>query len=86
MSEKESDLHRDCVNRFIALANAMKDEEIDIKVVNAGLMTAAGLYASYVIGGNNGGLTESGVEKVSTVFRDELARIQAIKKEAAGLQ
>tara|TARA_R110000823_G_scaffold210224_13_gene340569 strand:+ start:27884 stop:28141 length:258 start_codon:yes stop_codon:yes gene_type:complete len=83
MSDKESALHHDCVNRFIALANAMKDEEIDINVVNAGLMTAAGLYASYVVGGNDGGLTESGVDKVSEVFRNELRRIQEIKKDAA---
>ncbi len=83
MSEKDSELHHECVNRFIALANAMKDEKIDINIVNAGLMTAAGLYATYVAGGNDGGLTESGVDKVSEVFCNELKRIQVIKKEAA---
>lgn len=82
MADKDSELHHDCVNRFIALANAMKDEKIDINIVNAGLMTAAGLYATYAAGGNEGGLTESGVDKVSEVFRNELKRIQVIKKEA----
>ncbi len=47
-------------------------------------MTASGLYASYVAGGNDGGLTDSGVEKVAGVYRRELERIQQIKKESNG--
>ena len=82
--DKDKDLHRECVNRFIALANTMKDEGVDIKLVNAALMTSSGLYTSYMAGGNDGGLTESGVEKVTELYRRELARIQAFKKQSEG--
>jgi len=83
MTDTDDELHRDCVNRFIALANEMKDAGTDIKVVNAALMTASGLYTSYVAGGNEGGLTDSGVDKVTEIYRRELARIQKIKRQAA---
>ena len=83
MAKTDADLHLDCVNRFIAIANAMKDDGIDINVVSGALMTASGLYASYVAGGNEGGLTDSGVEKVSTVYKNELERIQKLKQEAS---
>jgi hypothetical protein len=85
MSDNERDLHRNSVNRFIALANEMKDDGIDINLVSASLMTASCVYASYVAGGNDGGLTESGVDKVADVYRKELARIQELKKTAAGV-
>ncbi|MAT91610.1 MAG: DUF3144 domain-containing protein [Halioglobus sp.] len=84
MASNDKDTHRQSVNRFIALANEMKDEGIDVNIVSASLMTASALYTSYVVGGNDGGLTESGVDKVTEVYRKELARIQAVKKEAAG--
>lgn len=83
MADTNQDTHRDCVNRIIQLANGMKDEGIDINLVNAALMTASGLYASFVVGGNEGGLTASGVDKVTEVYRRELSRIQDIKKQAA---
>lgn len=85
MADNERDLHRNSVNRFIALANEIKDEGVDINLVSASLMTASGVYASYVAGGNEGGLTESGIEKIAKVYREELARIQEIKKKAAGV-
>jgi hypothetical protein len=83
MAKSDAEVHLESVNRFIEMANAMKDEGVNINVVSGALMTASGLYASYVAGGNEGGLTESGVEKVSEVYRRELERIQKIKKEAA---
>jgi len=84
MANTDAEIHRECVNRFIQLANTMKDEDIDINLVSGGLMTASGLYASYVAGGNDGGLTESGVEKVAMVYKRELERIQQIKKDSIG--
>ena len=84
MANNDTENHRECVNRFIELANTMKDEGIAINIVSGSLMTASGLYASYVAGGNDGGLTESGVEKVVGVYQRELERIQLIKKEASG--
>ena len=80
MARNDMDTHRQCVNRFIALANEMKDDGVDIHVVSASLMTASGLYASYVAGGNQGGLTDSGVQKVAAAYKKELARIQEIKR------
>jgi hypothetical protein len=84
MANNDTENHRECVNRFIELANAMKDEGVDINIVSGSLMTASGLYASYVAGGNDGGLTDSGVEKVAGVYKRELERIQLIKKESIG--
>ena len=84
MANNDTENHRECVNRFIELANTMKDEGIAINIVSGSLMTASGLYASYVAGGNDGGLTESGVEKVVGVYQRELERIQLIKKETSG--
>jgi len=80
MADNEQEIHRECVNRMIALANTLKDEGVSVNVVSASLMTASGLYASYIVGGNEGGLTESGVQKVSEVYKSELTRLQDIKR------
>lgn len=82
MANNDAENHKECVNQFIELANSMKDKDIDINIVSGSLMTASGLYASYVAGGNDGGLTESGVDKVAAVYKRELERIQQIKKES----
>lgn len=82
MADQEQ--HRECVNRFIALANTMKDEGILTNVVSAGLMTASGIYASYLVGGNEGGLSESGIDKVVEVYKRELERIESVKKHQSG--
>ena len=84
MAKSKEELHKECVDRFIDLANTMKDENIDINIISGGLMTASCIYGSYVVGGNDGGLTESGVEKVAGVYKRELARIQELKKQVAG--
>ena len=78
----ESDTHLACVNRFVALANQMKDEGIAPNLVGGSLMTAAGVYASYVSGGNEGGLTQSGIEKITTIFKRELERVEQVKKDS----
>lgn len=86
MAKTDAEVHLESVNRFIEMANAMKDEGVNINVVSGALMTASGLYASYVAGGNDGGLTDSGVQKVSEVYKRELERIQKIKKDGAQVQ
>lgn len=78
----ENETHLACVNRFITLANQMKDEGIAPNLVGGSLMTAAGVYASYVAGGNEGGLNESGIEKIATIFKRELERVEQVKKDA----
>jgi hypothetical protein len=85
MTKIDRKIHAECVNRFIDLANTMKDEGIDIQVVSHALMSASGLYTTYTLGGNEGGLTDSGIEKVSDVYKHELERIQKNKKENSGV-
>ena len=83
MAKSDSELHHECMQRFIDLANSMKDEGIDTKVVSAGMMTASGLYTTFVLGGNDGGLTASGIDKVVAVYKEELEKIQRAKKNRA---
>jgi hypothetical protein len=83
MTKPDAEIHNACVQRFIDLANAMKNEGVDVNIVSGGLLTASALYASFLVGGNDGGLTASGVEKVAAVYKRELERIQKIKKAAS---
>lgn len=81
MTKSDSEIHQECVDRFVDLANTLKDEGIDIKVVSHGLMSASCVYTTYTLSGNGGGLNQSGVEKVADVYKRELERIQRIKKD-----
>jgi hypothetical protein len=81
MTKSDNEIHQECVDRFVDLANTLKDEGIDIKVVSHGLMSASCVYTTYTFRGNEGGLTQSGVEKVADVYKRELGRIQRIKKD-----
>lgn len=81
MTKTDAEIHRACVQRFIDLANTIKNEGTGINIVSGALMTASALYASYQVAGNEGGLTDSGVEKISGVYQRELARIQKMKKQ-----
>jgi len=83
MSSTDAEIHNTCVNRFIELANNMKDEGINISLVSRGMMTASALYATFAVAGNEGGLTESGVEKMSEVYKRELQQVQEVKKARA---
>lgn len=76
----EQDQVHDCMNEFINLANEMKDRGMPVHVVNSGLMRAFGVYATYSVAGNTGGLTDSGVEKIAELFKVELARVQKVRK------
>jgi hypothetical protein len=84
MTKTAAESHQASVQRFIDLANAIKNEGTDLNIVSGALMSASALYASYVAAGNSGGLTESGVEKVSGIYKQELARIQLLKKRSLG--
>ena len=80
MTKSDTEIHKECVQRFIDLANAIKNEGMDVNIVSGGLMSASALFASFLVGGNSGGLTPSGVDKVAAVYKRELERIQKIKK------
>ncbi len=80
MAEEQTTQHDACMERFIALANEMKDEGIPINVVSWSLMTACGIYATYTVAGNDGGLNPSGVDKMADAFRQNLVNIQDLRK------
>lgn len=69
----------ECVNEFIALANDMKDKGLSLQLVSSSFMTACALYATYVVTGNDGALTDGGVEKMTKLFGSELASVQEAK-------
>jgi len=77
----DSQLHDDCLARFIELANAMKDEGVPVNMVSWSLMSACGVYATYSVVGNDGGLNPSGVDKVADAFRQNLLNLQALRKK-----
>jgi hypothetical protein len=76
----DQEKHRYCTNKFIELANQLKDEKIEPALVSGALMTASGVYATYVAAGNQGALEPSGVDKVVAVYRRTLEHHQKVKK------
>ena len=62
-------IHLECLNCFIDLANTIKDEGVDIKMVSYGLMSASGYCTTYALGGNDGCLTDSGVEQITATYK-----------------
>lgn len=80
MSDRDS--HNHCTNKFIELANTLKDEGYEPQLVSAALMAASGVYATYTTAGNKGGLQPSGVDKVVMMYRRNLEFIQESKKAA----
>lgn len=79
MSEQEEQ-HRYCTNKFIDLANQLKDENIDPAMVSGAMMTASCIYATFIAAGNEGALEPSGVDKVIAVYRRTLEHHQEMKK------
>jgi len=73
--------HRYCTNKFIELANQLKDEQVDPKLVSGALMTASGIYATFVAAGNQGALEPTGVDKVVALYRRTLEHHQEVKKD-----
>ena len=76
----DQEQHRYCTNKFIELANQLKDEKIDPKLVSGALMTASCVYATFVAAGNRGALEPSGVDKVVALYRRTLEYHQETKK------
>jgi len=83
MSESDSENHVHCMERFIDLANTMKNDGMPTRVISAALMTASGVYATYSVAGNEGGLNASGVDKVAAAYKQNLENIQRAKREQA---
>jgi hypothetical protein len=72
--------HRYCTNKFIELANELKNEKIDATVVSGALMTASGIFATFVAAGNDGVLQASGGDKVIEMYRRTLEHHQDTKR------
>ena len=68
------------VERFITLANQIKDEGKSVEMVNTALQLASGTYSTYLTAGNEGYLRESGINKLTEVFKYNLTQIQNFKK------
>ena len=78
MSDRDS--HNQCTQKFIALANELKNQGHAPQLVSAALMAASGIYATFTTAGNTGGLQPSGVDKVVMMYRRNLEHIQERKK------
>jgi hypothetical protein len=79
MSDQQN--HQYCTEKFIDLANELKDEGMSVQLVSAALMAASGIYATYTAAGNTGALEPSGVDKVVNLYRKNLEFIQDRKKQ-----
>lgn len=77
----DRDRHNHCTTKFIELANELREQGNDPQLVSAALMAASGVYATYVVAGNSGGLEPSGVDKVVMRYRRNLEHIQQRKKK-----
>lgn len=75
----DSQQKSDAINRFIDLANVLTAEGSSAAAVSSGLMTACAIFATYVVTGNDGALRESGVEKITKLFGEELSAVQRAK-------
>ncbi|GAB5415561.1 MAG: hypothetical protein Cons2KO_31640 [Congregibacter sp.] len=80
MSDEQTQQHDECMQRFIDLANTMKDEGVPVNLVSWSLMTASGIYATYSVTGNSGGLNPSGVDKIADAYKQNLSNIQDLRK------
>lgn len=80
MAEKSMQEYNELSDRFILLANEMTAEGKESQMVNAALMSASGIYATYTAAGNEGGLTASGVDQVTSVYKANLENIQKFKQ------
>jgi len=83
MAEDRHEQHQACMERFIELANSMKNEGVGVDVVSWSLMSASALHAIYSVAGNDGGLTESGIDKIADAYKQNLTKIQALKQRQA---
>ena len=76
---------QDAINAFINVANDMKNDGASIQFVSTALMRACAVYSTYVIAGNEGALRQTGIEKLSELFAQELDVVQKAKLSEAGL-
>ena len=76
----DQDQQMEVTNRFITLANELKDSGIPIHVISWSMLTAWAVYSTFSVAGNTGGLNPSGVYKVVDSFRDCMNQVQDARK------
>ena len=76
----DQDQQMEATNRFITLANEMKDSGVPIHVISWSMLTAGAVYSTFSVAGNTGGLNPSGVDKVGDSFRDCMNQGQDARK------
>lgn len=81
MSKTDEEIHAGCMQRFIDLANGMKEEGIETRIVSAAMTTATAIYSTYVFAGNTGRLAPAGVDKLTAAFRQQLEQVQQAREE-----
>ena len=81
MAKTDDEHYMDTMQRFLELANSIKDEGIEPRLVSAGLMTASATYAVYAIAGNEGRLTPEGTAKLAEAYKQQVEQVQLAKSE-----
>ena len=84
MAKTDDEMYSQSMQRFLDLANSMKDEGVEARLVSAGLMSASALYGTYVFAGNEGRMTPAGVDKMTEAYRQQLDQVQLAKQEKQG--
>lgn len=75
---------RGLVNKFIEVANQLREEGVPMEHVNAAMMFASSTYATYFAAqGNAGFLNEGGVDKVMDAYRKNLTMVQDMRRSEA---
>ncbi len=78
--QKQTEDTMQLVEKFITLANEIKDDGTPIEMVNTALQLASGTYSTYLTAGNEGYLKQVGIDKLTEVFKHNLTQIQHFKK------
>ena len=76
----DQDQQMEATNRFITLANELKDNGVPIHVISWSMLTAGAVYSTFSVAGNTGGLNPSGVDKVGYSFRDCMNQVQGARQ------
>lgn len=84
MARTDEDIYLATMQRFLDLANSIKDEGVEPRLVSAGLMMASATYATYAIAGNDGRLTPEGTAKLAEAYKQQVDQVQLAKRETSG--
>lgn len=81
MSNQEHQQHLIALNRFVEVANELKDQGTGVGVIAAAMLSATSVYNTYVHAGNTGFLQPAGIDKVTDEFRRHLQLVQDQKRK-----